>query len=104
MNELNILIGAENEIDFAPASLEREIMQNIRTIFSTSKYSVPLDREFGLNAVMLDEPQNLARALLMNEIAESIEKYEPRVKVTSIEFTGDNTGLTKPLIRFVIMQ
>ena len=34
-------------IDFAPATKIEEILQNVRTILGTVKFSVPLDREFG---------------------------------------------------------
>ena len=102
-SELEILLGGNEEINFAPESLEEEISQNVNTIFRTSKYSVPLDREFGLNASLLDQPVNVAQALLMNEIAESIEKFEPRVKVSEIRFMESPEGYLRPLIRVKIL-
>ena len=35
-------------IDLAPATKIEEILQNVRTILGTVKFSVPLDREFGI--------------------------------------------------------
>ena len=101
-SELEILITGNDEINFAPESLEAELAQNIRTIFRTAKYSVPLDREFGLNTVLLDQPVNVAQALLTNEIASAIEKYEPRVRVSEIRFMEAQEGNMNPVIRVQI--
>ncbi|MBQ6772554.1 MAG: GPW/gp25 family protein [Synergistaceae bacterium] len=103
-SEIALLLNADSEINFAPATLEQEIAQNVLTIFLTSKYSVPLDREFGLNMTLVDKPQSIVKALLINEITESLERYEPRIKVTGIEFTGNADGYTKPLIKYIIRQ
>lgn len=103
-NEIELLIQPDYVINYAPQSLEQEISQNIITILTTSKYSVPLDREFGLNMQLVDMPQTTVKALISNEIVEAIEKYEPRVKVTQVRFTGDIDGVTQPVIRFKIMS
>ena len=102
-SELEILLNADAAINFAPESPEAEIAQNINTIFRTSKYSVPLDREFGLNVTVLDKPVNVAEALITNEIVEAIEKFEPRVKVTEIAFREAQEGYLKPAIKIRIL-
>lgn len=101
-NEINLLLKYNIQINFAPQTLEQEIAQNIITIFTTAKFSVPLDRDFGLDATLLDMPQNTAKALLASEIVSAIETFEPRVRITHIDFQGDNNGLTLPAIKFII--
>jgi len=89
-----------DEIDFAPASELAEILQNVRTILSTPKYSVPLNREFGLSATMLDEPLPVAQAKLSTEIIEAIQEWEPRVKVTQVTFERDaQEGILRPKVK-----
>ena len=89
-------------IDFAPASVVTEILQNARTIFTTMKYSVPLDRLFGVNADMLDKPTPKAMAALSAEIITAIHKYEPRCRVTKVSFDGDLDGRLVPRVRIKI--
>lgn len=90
----------ENEmISFSPSSEEEEILQNVRTILATVKGSIPLDRDFGIDASYLDEPIPVAKAKLASEIVTALKKYEPRVKVTSISFTGDEDGMLKPKVQ-----
>ena len=86
-------------IDFAPASEAAEILQNLRTIITTTRYSVPLDRDFGINAEMLDAPINVAQARLQSEMITAIKKYEPRVEITSISFTGPDDGVLVPKVQ-----
>lgn len=92
------------EVNFAPANEIEEILQNVRTILTTVKYSVPLDRKFGINAEMLDMPINYAQAKLTAEIIETVEKYEPRVEVSKVSYTGDAVeGRLMPKVRVVIL-
>ena len=96
--EVDILAKLD-EIDFAPADVLTEVIQNIRTICTTVKYSVPLDRNFGLSAVMLDAPTPKAMATLQAEIIAAIHKYEPRAHVTRVSFDGDMDGKLIPKVR-----
>ena len=90
------------EIDFAPANVVVEIVQNVRTIFSTARYSVPLDRLFGVDASMLDRPTPKAMAALQAEIVGAIHRYEPRCRVTRVSFDGDLDGRLVPKVRIRI--
>lgn len=83
-------------VNFAPVTELEEILQNVRTILSTVKYSVPLDREFGLSAEYLDKPIPVAEASMASDIMTTLKKYEPRVEVTGITFSGDDTGSLVP--------
>ena len=91
--------------DFAPATVAEEVMQNIRTLLSTLKGQVPLDRGFGIDAKVLDLPVRQAMAKLQIEIYESIQNYEPRAEVKSISFKGDNAvdGVLVPVVEVDIV-
>jgi phage baseplate assembly protein W len=92
-----------DEVDFG-ATGHIEILQNVRTIITTPRYSVPLDRNFGLNATMLDEPLPVAKAKLTAEIIAAIHKYEPRVKVTKVLYDGNAMeGVLVPKVRVKIV-
>lgn len=86
-------------ISFSPSSEEEEILQNVRTILATVKGSIPLDRDFGIDASYLDEPIPVAKAKLASEIVTALKKYEARVTVTSISFTGTEDGILKPKVQ-----
>lgn len=103
MAEFNIL-GTLAEIDFAPSNEIVEIIQNVRTICSTTKFSVPLDRAFGIDARIVDAPTPRAIALLQAEIIRAIRKYEPRCKVVRVTFDGDVDGRLVPNVRVRINE
>jgi uncharacterized protein len=62
-----------------------EIFQNVKTILATTRGSVPLDRTFGLDAA-LDEPLPIAWARMAADIVAEVEKQEPRVRVSRVDF------------------
>lgn len=90
-------------IDFAPQNELAEIIQNIKALLTTAIFSVPLDREIGLNVSMLDQPIQVAQAKLTAQIIEKIHKYEPRVRISKVLYEGDPVdGILKPTVRVVI--
>ncbi|RAV18838.1 GPW/gp25 family protein [Paenibacillus contaminans] len=88
-------------INFNPTPAE-EIDQNIRTILTTVKGSVPLDRPFGLNMGVVDDPSGIARARLSSAIIETIKKYEPRAVVSRVDFRQMNEGLLQPIVFLMV--
>lgn len=88
-----IFVGVDLKVNFNPATEEEEILQNLRTILSTMKFSVPLDRSFGVGADFVDAPTSEARALAENEYFKAIREYEPRAVVESIEWEADIEGM-----------
>lgn len=48
--DFELTAGARVDVDFAPQNVQMEILQNCSTILSTSKFNVPLDRDFGIDA------------------------------------------------------
>lgn len=94
-------IAAELEdIDMAPANSATEIMQNVKTILTTPKGTVPLFREFGLDTTLVDDPLPVAQAKYTAQIIETVQKYEPRAIVTKVIYGGDGKdGVLKAKVR-----
>ena len=86
------------EIDFAPSTEVAEILQNVRTILSTLRGSVPLDRDFGLTWNYVDKPIAEVKMLHIAAVIEAIEDYEPRARVQSIEFGDSMTDAMEGLL------
>ena len=87
-------------VNFRPANVIEEIYQNINTILSTYKFTVPLFREFGFAAEFIDRPLSILKPLYVMEVVETIEKYEPRVIVEEIKMTAELEGIAYPIIIF----
>lgn len=92
-------IANKNKVNFAPSSVMEEVIQNVQTIIATPIYSTPLNRSFGVDAIMLDLPLPVLQAKLAAEIVQAIEKFEPRVTVMKVSFTGNaESGNVKPYV------
>lgn len=88
-----------DKINFAPSTIQEEIIQNIKTILGTTKFQVPLDRNFGLSAEALDQPMPIAMAKISGEIVEAVLNYEPRANIKQVFFSGDDDGKLIPTVR-----
>lgn len=88
--------GTAGAIDFAPASVTEEVLQNVRTLLATTKFTAPLDRGLGLKTSLIDRPLPRAKALLGAEIIQAVRRYEPRAKVEKVTFSGDAEGRLIP--------
>lgn len=87
--EFTIIAGNGITVNFSPGSVAEEVYQNVNTVLATPVYSVPLNRAFGANTNMLDLPLPVAQAKLTAEIMQAIQKFEPRVTVTKVQFSVD---------------
>ena len=94
-----IVTTEQKKIDFAPITVVEEVLQNVRCIMETTKFSVPLDRDFGIDADALDMPIDIAKAKLMPEIFMAIAKYEPRATVIEISWDGELQGILRPKVQ-----
>ena len=72
-----------------PATELEEIAQNVQLIISTRKFSVPMDRGFGIDANALDLPIGAAQAKLTAEITGAVAEQEPRARVKKISYGGN---------------
>nr|DAE21235.1 MAG TPA: baseplate assembly protein [Caudovirales sp. ctkvU4] len=106
--ERDVILNSKliKNIDFAPATALEEIMQNVRTILMTVKFSVPLDRDFGIEGDIVDSPlDESAQAQLQAEIFDALRRYEHRVEVVQIQFKVDEKkGVMWPVVRIKIKE
>ena len=86
-------------ISLIPDTELAEILQNVQTIISTMKGTIPLDREFGIDSRVIDLPMHVAQAKLLNEIFQAIKHYEPRVTIEDISFTATLEGRLVPKVK-----
>ena len=84
----------------------RSILQNCALILATRRGTVPLYREFGLPQTFLDKPAAAALPLAGIEVKETIERFEPRVRVTDVTFTDDpgHPGRLIPTVKVEILD
>lgn len=95
----------QNAINIAPKTTEEEILQNVATLISTAQYSIPLDRGLGLAQRFVDKPIQAAKAIIVSEVLDAVEKYEPRVEVVSVKFKqGTNPGSLIPVVEVNIID
>lgn len=82
----------------------KAVLQNIAVILSTPKGSVPLYREFGLDWKYLDKPIPAAKALMVAEVREAIQRWEPRAAVLDVAFLEDaaRPGILIPAVEVEI--
>jgi len=82
-----------------------EIMQNVRTILTTRRGTVPLDRDFGISFEFLDSPVNKTRAKAEQEIFLQLKKYEPRVVLRQIIWSSDTmSGQFRPKVKVEVKK
>lgn len=80
------------EINLAPETVVEEVLQNVAVIISTPQFTVPLDRGLGLKQEFVDKPIPAAKPLLIAEVLDAIEAYEPRAEVAGVEFVSATDG------------
>lgn len=85
-------------IEFVPKSTSQEVLQNIITICSTVKGSVPLDREFGIDDALVDLPVNTVRAKLAAQYIDAVKKFETRAEVVKVTFRSTTNQSVYPVI------
>ena len=100
--EHEIAVGRLPPIDFAPATVAEEVLQNVRCILATMKYSEPLDRDLGLSATYLDAPMEKSKAKMVSDIILAIAENEPRAAVTNITFEPDIDGILRVKVQVKI--
>ena len=95
------IVKAESpyKINLAPETTQEEI------ILSTPKFSVPLDRGLGMAQRFLDKPIQAAQSIMVSEVLEAIEQYEPRVQVDNVTFElGKCPGALIPIVEVSIID
>lgn len=88
----DLFITPLGRINFAPDNEIIEILQNVYTIITTLKFTVPMDRDLGINASVLDLPLNHARENVKAQIVQAVRKFEPRAKIRRVDFEHNTDG------------
>lgn len=103
---LTVIGDMPTAVNVAPSSVLEEIAQNVRTILTTYRGTVPLDRRFGVDGEFIDEPTPVAISRLSGDIVAAIEQYEPRVRVKSVNFVMSDlvTGRIVPQVKLAIRE
>lgn len=65
------------------------VLQNIALILATPKGSVPFYRDFGISNEFLDKPGPVAKVMMISEVREAVESWEPRAAVNNVSFAED---------------
>lgn len=90
-----ITADLSNNITLTPKNVVEEIIQNINIIVTTVQGNVPLDRKFGIDGEIIDAQAIKGKSKLMIYILESVQDFEPRAEVTSIDFIPDIESIGK---------
>ena len=99
-----------SEVIFAekdPDKITSEILSIYESLTGrtlTQKYTVPMDRLLGMSGEALDEAVSRVRAKYKREVVEAVKKYEPRARVSAIDFRADLNGRIVPRIRVKIVS
>lgn len=89
----------KEQINIVPNTVYEEVIQNLWFLYASLEYDVPLDREFGLKATYIDKPIETVKALIIADVYDKTEKYEPRAEVINIDFSIDyEKGILKPIV------
>jgi len=84
-----------------PKSEIEEIIQNVKTILSTPKGSVPLMRDFGVNWEIIDILTPELEMKMKEEIFSQIERWEKRAKVKKVSLKASSEGKVEAEITIV---
>lgn len=74
------------DISLIENDLIKSVTQNLLLLISTRKGTIPMYREFGLPMTFIDKPTDVEEALIVSEITEAVEEFEPRCELKNIEF------------------
>ena len=81
------------------------VYRNLKVLYNTVAGEQALDRDFGIDAAIMDKPQETAKALLVAEYVRKTERYEPRARVIRVEWSAggekDGTMIPKVVIGIV---
>lgn len=89
------------QINLAPETEAEEIEQNLLVILSSVEGTIPLARGLGISSRFMHSPiaADGIQALMIVDIMEKIQRYEPRAEFISAEFEEDHeNGTLMPIV------
>ena len=64
--------------------VEKSILQNVYSILTTAKGSIPMYRDFGLPMAYRDRPMNIVETIISSEIMNALKQFEPRATFADV--------------------
>lgn len=64
--------------------VEKSILQNVYSILTTAKGSIPMYRDFGLPMAYRDRPMNIVETIISSEIMNALRQFEPRATFADV--------------------
>jgi phage baseplate assembly protein W len=93
------MITSNIKIIFEKTLTNKEaILRQLSVLYGTRTGEQALDHNFGLDWSFLDQPTEVAKAMLSAEIITKTNTYVPAVAVSSIHFTADINGNLTPTV------
>ena len=74
------------------------VLRQLSILYGTRAGEQALDRSFGLDWSFVDNPPEVAKAMLSAEIITKTNQYVPAVSVSSIDFTANINGSLTPTV------
>lgn len=92
-------------IDLAPKNIYQEVLQNVAIIIDTWENTCPLLRALGIPAQLIGRPLPVVKNIMVGQLYDQIEQYEPRVILGGITFEENVfTGKLIPIIEIEGVQ
>ncbi len=103
---MNYFVSASHSTGISLNETDRvkSILQNISLLLRSWQGDVPLYREFGLPMKFVDRPMNAAAPVIIVEIREAIQRFEPRAELVSVKFNQDASGVLAPEVEVNIID
>lgn len=94
------MITQNIKIDLEGGLTGKEAVQrHLSILYGTRAGEQAQDRNFGIDWSFLDQPLEVAKAMLSAEIIEKTAIYEPTITVAAISFSADTNGNLTPTVR-----
>ncbi len=92
-------------IDLSPKNEYQEVLQNVAIIIDTWENTCPLLRALGLPGQLIGRPLPVVKNIMVGQLHDQIEEYEPRAILGDITFEENAfTGKLIPIIEIEGVQ
>lgn len=65
-------------------SVDTELMNKIKLLFTTPKGSIPYDRDYGIDFSIIDKPISIVKGLLMVSYIDALRRYVSNISIEDI--------------------
>lgn len=91
--------GKLETVEIMPETTEDEIVQNLKTIVSTTLGEAPMCRDVGVSSESKHRSQNVAEVLLTRDIYTAIREQETRADLRNVEYKDmEEWGVIAPVL------